>query len=200
MAKTEQTDTELFNLYIAGDEDAFREIVTRYKDMLYGFLRRFLNQQDIVEEVFQETFLQLYKSRDSFDSSRSLRPWLFTIAANKARDTLRKQQRSNTISLGTISEPSDLTTDDVLNSLTSYEITPYDEAAKTESAEKVREIIEKMPVNLKEILLLAYFEQFSYKQMAQILSIPIGTVKSRLHTAIVHFTRKWKSLSDDGNM
>ena len=200
MAKTEQTDTELFNLYIAGDKDAFREIVTRYKDMLYGFLRRFLNQQDIVEEVFQETFLQLYKSRESFDSNRSLRPWLFTIAANKARDTLRKQQRNNTISLGTIGEPSDLTTDDVLNSLTSYEITPYDEVTKTETAEKVRGIIEDMPSNLKEILLLAYFEQFSYKQMAQILSIPIGTVKSRLHTAIVHFTRKWKSVSDDGNV
>ena len=200
MAKTEQTDTELFNLYIAGDKDAFREIVNRYKDMLYGFLRRFLNQQEIVEEVFQETFLQLYKSRESFDSDRSLRPWLFTIAANKARDTLRKQQRNNTISLGTISEPSDLTTDDVLNSLTSYEITPYDEATKAETAEKVRGIIEDMPTNLKEILLLAYFEQFSYKQMAQILSIPIGTVKSRLHTAIVHFTRKWKSVSDDGNI
>lgn len=200
MAKTEQTDTELFNLYIAGDKDAFREIVNRYKDMLYGFLRRFLNQQEIVEEVFQETFLQLYKSRESFDSDRSLRPWLFTIAANKARDTLRKQQRNNTISLGTISEPSDLTTDDVLNSLTSYEITPYDEATKAETAEKVRGIIENMPTNLKEILLLAYFEQFSYKQMAQILSIPIGTVKSRLHTAIVHFTRKWKSVSDDGNI
>lgn len=200
MAKTEQTDTELFNLYIAGDEDAFREIVTRYKDMLYGFLRRFLNQQDIVEEVFQETFLQLYKSRESFDSDRSLRPWLFTIAANKARDTLRKQQRSNTISLSAISEPFDLTTDDVLNSLMSYEITPYDEATKAETAEKVRGIIDDMPTNLKEILLLAYFEQFSYKQMAQILSIPIGTVKSRLHTAVVHFTRKWKSVSDDGNI
>ena len=200
MAKTEQTDTELFNLYIAGDKNAFREIVNRYKDMLYGFLRRFLNRQEIVEEVFQETFLQLYKSRESFDSDRSLRPWLFTIAANKARDTLRKQQRNNTISLSTISEPSDLTTDDVLNSLTSYEITPYDEATKAETAENVRIIIEDMPANLKEILLLAYFEQFSYKQMAQILSIPIGTVKSRLHTAVVHFTRKWKSLSDDGNV
>ncbi len=195
-----QTDAELFSSYMAGDKDAFREIVDRYKDRLYVFLRRFLNRQDLVEEVFQETFLQLYKSRESFDTSKSLRPWLFTIAANKARDMLRKQQRGGTISLSAIADPADLTVDDVVNSLISYEITPYDEATKAEKANKVREVIANMPANQREILLLAYFEQFSYKQMAEILSIPIGTVKSRLHTAVVHFTRKWKSVSGDGNV
>ena len=199
--ETQKSDAELFNLYVAGDKSAFKEIVNRYKDILYVFLRRFLNQYDLVEEVFQETFLQLYKSKDKFDPEKPLRPWLFTIAANKARDLLRKRQRSGAISLGAIAEPAELTVDDVVNSLVSYEITPYDEAAKTETANKVRAIIADMPANLKEILLLAYFEQFSYKQMAQILSIPIGTVKSRLHTAIVHFTGKWKSVSsNDGNV
>ena len=197
--ESRQSDTELFSDYMAGNKDAFRKIIHRYKDRLYVFLRRFLNRQDLVEEVFQETFLQLYKSRESFDTNKSLRPWLFTIAANKARDMLRKQQRSGTTSFGAIAEPAELTVDDVVNSLISYQITPYDEATKTETADKVREIIENMPDNQKEILLLAYFEQFSYKQMAEMLSIPIGTVKSRLHTAIVHFTRKWKSVSGDGN-
>ena len=191
--KTKKSDTELFNLYVAGDKNAFREIVNRYKDVLYVFLRRFLNQHDLVEEVFQETFLQLYKSKDSFNPEKPLRPWLFTIAANKARDMLRKRQRNSAISLGTIAEPAGLTVDDVVNSLVSYEITPYDEATKTETADKVRAIIADMPANLKEILLLAYFEQFSYKQMAQILSIPIGTVKSRLHTAVGYFAKAWKS-------
>jgi len=190
---------ELLNRYVAGDKEAFREIVKRYKDPLYAFLRRFLNQQQLVEEAFQETFLQLYKSRQTFEKGRPLRPWLFTIAANKARDVLRKQQRQETVSIGTMAESSDLSIDDVVNSLKAYEITPYDEAEKAEQAEKVRKIIFGMPANLREILLLAYFEQFSYKQMADILSIPIGTVKSRLHTAIVFFTKKWKSTSDNGN-
>jgi len=99
--------------------------------------------------------------------------------------------------MGDVSEGS---IDDVFNSLTSYEITPYDEAEKAEQAEKVRKIISQMPENLREILILAYFEQFSYKQMADILSIPIGTVKSRLHTAIVYFTKKWKSSTSDENV
>jgi RNA polymerase sigma-70 factor, ECF subfamily len=188
------TDAELLTRYIAGDEAAFREIVERYKNALYAFLRRFLNRQDLVEDAFQETFLQLYSSRESFDASRPLRPWLFTIAANKARDALRKQQREATTSIGTMSEPEEVSIDDVLNTLASYDITPVDELNKTETAAKVREVIANMPENLREILILAYFDQFSYKHMADMLGIPIGTVKSRLHTAIVYFTKKWKSI------
>ncbi len=197
--KNKANEQELLHRYVAGDKEAFREIVTRYKDTLYAFLRRFLNQQQFVEEAFQETFLQLYRSRHSFEVDKPLRPWLFTIAANKARDILRKQQREDTISIGTMTDATESSIDDVVNSLKSYEITPYDEAEKAERAEKVRKIIFQMPQNLREILILAYFEQFSYKQMADILSIPIGTVKSRLHTAIVFFTKTWKSNNDSGN-
>ncbi|MDD5134806.1 MAG: sigma-70 family RNA polymerase sigma factor [Phycisphaerae bacterium] len=193
-------EQELLHRYVAGDRDAFKEIVTRYKNQLYAFLRRFLNNQHLIEEVFQDTFLQLYQSRKTFEKDRPLRPWLFTIAANKARDALRKQQRHETVSIAAMAEPSDLSVDDVLNSIKSYETTPYDEAEKAERQERVRQIVFEMPENLREILILAYFEQFSYKQMADILSIPIGTVKSRLHTAIVFFTKKWKSMSGDGNI
>jgi RNA polymerase sigma-70 factor (ECF subfamily) len=188
------SDAQLLTRYIAGDETAFREIVERYKNPLYAFLRRFLNRQDIVEDAFQETFLQLYASRDSFDPTRPLRPWLFTIAANKARDALRKQQREATTSIGTMSEPEEVSIDDVLNTLASYDVTPLDELNQAETTAKVREIIANMPDNLREILILAYFDQFSYKHMADMLGIPIGTVKSRLHTAVVFFTKKWKSV------
>jgi RNA polymerase sigma-70 factor (ECF subfamily) len=86
------TDAELLAQFAEGDEAAFRELVNRYKNGLYAFLKQFLNHQDMVEDAFQETFLQLFTSRDSFDTSRPLRPWLFTIAANKAKDALRKRQ------------------------------------------------------------------------------------------------------------
>ena len=186
------TDSQLLQRYKEGDEDAFREIVTRYKNPLYAFLRRFLNRQDLVEDVFQETFLQLYSSKDKFDISRPLHPWLFTIAANKAKDALRKMQRESAMGMGAIADAGGVSVDDVVNLLTSYQTTPLDEASGSETAQRVREIIAKMPENLRGILILAYFEQFSYKQMAEILSIPIGTVKSRLHTAVVHFMKKWK--------
>ncbi len=187
------TDAELLKRYREGDETAFREIVERYKNSLYSFLRRFLNRQDLVEDVFQETFLQLFASRDSFDTSRPLRPWLFTIAANKAKDALRKMQRHSSMSIGAIADSGDVSVDDVINILTSYKTTPADEVTMEETARRVREIVADMPENLRGILILAYFEQFSYKHMAEILSIPIGTVKSRLHTAVMHFTKKWNA-------
>jgi RNA polymerase sigma-70 factor (ECF subfamily) len=191
--KDKPSDAELLERYAAGDEQAFAEIIARYKDGLYAFLRRFLNHQDIIEDVFQETFLQLFSSRDSFDTSRALRPWLFTIAINKARDALRKQQRTAATSLGTLSEPAEMSISDAVNTLTSFDTTPYDDVEKEETAERVRHVISTLPENLREILMLGYFEQFSYKQMADILGIPIGTVKSRLHTAVVQFTRKWQA-------
>ncbi len=192
------SDSELLERYRKGEEAAFREIVSRYKNSLYSFLRRFISQQDVVEDVFQETFLQLYSSRDSFDLDRPLRPWLFTIAANKAKDALRKIQRQATMSMGTMADAGDVSMDEVVNILTSYETTPEDEVSRDETSVRVRQIIAEMPDNLREILLLAYFEQFSYKHMAEILSIPIGTVKSRLHTAVAHFMKKWKA-ADRGN-
>jgi RNA polymerase sigma-70 factor (ECF subfamily) len=188
-----QTDAELFALYAAGEETAFREIVSRYKNSLYAFLRHFLNQQDLIEDVFQETFLQLFTSRDSFDTERPLRPWLFTIAANKAKDALRKQQRTATATIGTLADSQEMSFDDVLDTLTSDDTMPYEELEDGEIASQVRQVIADMPESLREILILAYFNKFSYKQMAQILSIPIGTVKSRLHTAVGRFTKDWKT-------
>ena len=195
MAKdlTKLTDGELLTLYIEGEEAAFREIVNRYRNGLYAFLRMFLNRRELVEDVFQETFLQLFNSRESFDTSRPLRPWLFTIAANKAKDALRKWQRKNAIPIGTMTDSEDMSFDDMLNSVTSDSTKPYEQLQKDETALRVRRIISDMPENLREILVFAYFNRFSYKQMAEILSIPIGTVKSRLHTAVSRFSKEWKT-------
>jgi RNA polymerase sigma-70 factor (ECF subfamily) len=137
--------------------------------------------------------MQLFNSRESFDKSRPLRPWLFTIAANKAKDALRKRLRKNAITIGTMAVSEDLSFDDMLNTFTSDSTMPYEQLQKSETAMRVRKVIADMPENLKEILILAYFNRFSYKQMAQLLGIPIGTVKSRLHTAVGRFATEWKA-------
>ncbi len=194
ISQRKPTDAELLASYAAGDETAFRIIVSRYKNGLYTFLKRFLNNSELIEDVFQETFLQLFTSIDSYDTSKPLGPWLFTIAANKAKDALRKQHRTAAISIGTMADQEESSFDEMLNTLTSDETIPYTDIEKNETASQVREVIDNMPENLKEILILAYFNKNSYKQMAQILSIPIGTVKSRLHTAVARFAKDWKAL------
>jgi RNA polymerase sigma-70 factor (ECF subfamily) len=84
-----------------------------------------------------------------------------------------------------MTDSENLSFDDMLNTITSDPTMPYEELQKNETALRVDQVISSMPDNLREILLLSYFKIFSYKQMAEILSIPIGTVKSRLHTAVV---------------
>jgi RNA polymerase sigma-70 factor, ECF subfamily len=189
------SDAELLARFGEGDEDAFREIVNRYKNGLYAFLKQFLNRHDLVEDVFQETFLQLYASHKTFDVTRPLRPWLFTIAANKAKDALRKSQRTTAISIGTLASSDEMSFEDVLSSLSRDEELPTEELERQETASRVNEVITQMPESLREILILAYFNKFSYKQMADVLSIPIGTVKSRLHTAVGRFAKEWKALT-----
>jgi RNA polymerase sigma-70 factor (ECF subfamily) len=185
-------DKELLTRYVAGEEAAFQELVGQYKDSVYGFLRRFLNRSDLIEDVFQETFMQLYVSRDTFDISRPLRPWLFTIAANKAKDALRRMQRSESAYLGNLFGGEDCSMDDALNALEHDASMPYDDLIRNETAAAVKRVISKMPEKLREIILLAYFHKFSYAEIARILEIPVGTVKSRLHTAVSRFAEDWE--------
>jgi RNA polymerase sigma-70 factor (ECF subfamily) len=103
-----------------------------------------------------------------------------------------KWNSSSAVPIGSMTDSEDLSFDDMLNTITSDPIMSYEELEKNETALNVGQIIASMPDNLREILLLSYFQRFSYKQMAEILSIPIGTVKSRLHTAVGRFAKDWK--------
>jgi RNA polymerase sigma-70 factor (ECF subfamily) len=186
-------DTELVRQYAAGDAGAFQEIVRRYKDGVYAFLHRFLGRADLVEDVFQETFLQAYVSRETFDVSKPLRPWLFTIAANKARDALRRRQRVDATNLGSLFDDEEHSIDDVLNTLDHDDVQPYDGLIREETATEVRQVIARMPAKLREVLLLAYFQKLPYAELAGILGVPVGTVKSRLHTAVGRFAEEWNA-------
>ena len=160
---------------------------------VYAFLSRFLNRSELVDDVLQETFIQLYVSRDTFDLSRPLRPWLFTIAANKAKDALRRRQRIDATNLGSMFDSDEHSIDDVLNTLDSDTHVPHDDLIKEETAGAVRRVIARMPAKLSQILILAYFHKFSYAEIARILGIPVGTVKSRLHTAVGRFAEDWNA-------
>ena len=89
----ELSDEELFAAYRRGDRAGFQKLLERYQRELFHFLVRFLGDRSTAEDIFQETFLQVHQSASQFDPQRRFRPWLFTIAANKARDLIRSQAR-----------------------------------------------------------------------------------------------------------
>jgi RNA polymerase sigma-70 factor, ECF subfamily len=190
---SERTDEQLLSAYRQGDRNSFAELVSRYQRELYHFLVRFLGDRAAAEDVFQESFLQVHQSADQFDPDKRFRPWLFTIAANKARDLLRSQARRPTNPLQASINPGDDDSGEFIDLMQATESFPGEPMEKQELQEAVKKTVMAMPEHLREILLLSYFHQFPYKQISDILQIPLGTVKSRLHAAVAHFADRWRS-------
>jgi RNA polymerase sigma-70 factor, ECF subfamily len=193
----ERSDEKLMADYHLGDRQSFAELVGRYERELYHFLVRFLGDRAAAEDVFQETFLQIHQSAEQFDPQRRFRPWLFTIAANKARDLIRSQARRPTSPLQANINSGDDESGEFIDLMRSVEGFPEEPLERRELQEAVQKTVMGMPDHLREILLLSYFHQFPYKQISDILDIPLGTVKSRLHAAVAHFADRWKSLNQN---
>lgn len=188
----EQTDEELVRRYRAGNIEAFESLVARYRIELFHFLSRFTGNRTTADDLFQETFLQVHLSAGDFDTERRFRPWLFTIAANKARDHLRRSNRRQASSLSAPVDASSGEGGEFVDLMQADLETPPEEAQRHEVQLMVRQTVGLMPEHLREILLLAYFHQFAYKEVAEMLGIPLGTVKSRLHAAVATFAELWK--------
>jgi len=191
-----KTDEEVFLAFRADDASAYRELIERYHDDLLRFLTRMVGDRAAAEDIFQETFLQVHISASTFDTSRRFRPWLFTIAANKARDMLRKKNRRKTVELSAPirkSEPGSSFID-----LLEVDVPAPDEAMDTaERDEMVQRALNQLGPALREVLLLAYFQRLSYAQIAEDIGIPLGTVKSRMHSAVAAFARSWQVVSKE---
>jgi RNA polymerase sigma-70 factor (ECF subfamily) len=192
----ERTDEQLLDDYRHGDKTAFTKLVSRYQRELYHFLVRFLGNRAAAEDVFQETFLQVHQSAEQFDTARRFRPWLFTISANKARDLIRSQARRPTNPLQATISPGDNESGEFIDLMQSAAEQPSEPMERQELQQLVHNTVSGMPEHLREILLLSYFHQFPYKQISEILDIPLGTVKSRLHAAVAHFADRWRSTNE----
>ena len=199
-ASNDYTDEQLLSDYRKGDRSAFATLVGRYQRELYHFLVRFLGNRASAEDVFQETFLQVHQSAEQFDLQRRFRPWLFTIAANKARDLIRSQARRPTNPLQASINSSDDESGEFIDLMRSAVDLPDAPLDKAELQQLVQSTVQTMPEHLREILLLSYFHQFPYKQISDILDIPLGTVKSRLHSAVAFFADQWRAANKDGSL
>lgn len=191
-----RTDEQLLQDYREGDLAAFRTLIARHHDDLMRFLIRLMGDRQAAEDVFQEAFLQVHISADTFDPARRFKPWLFTIAANKGRDMLRRKNRRQEVDLSAPIGRDEDEGGQAFVDLMEINVPPPE--AFLDAAERdvlVQRAVDALPLPLKEILLLAYFQRLSYSQIADELQIPLGTVKSRLHAAVAAFAKQWHALS-----
>jgi len=184
-----KSDEELLAEHLAGTPEAFDVLVARYAEELYPFFQRFVGNAAAADDLVQETLLQVHLAANTFDPERAFKPWLYTIAANKGRDFMRARGRRPVQSLD--SPGADQEAPSLATQLEAESGAAGEDFDAEERRQAVRTLIAKMPELQRLILVLGYYQRLPYSEIAEILGIPVGTVKSRLHAAVGQFAKMW---------
>jgi RNA polymerase sigma-70 factor (ECF subfamily) len=164
-------DRELVDRCLAGEADAFHGLVDRHRDALYRLVYRFLGNHHDALEISQDAFARAWEKLTTFDRSRSFRVWLMSVAANLARDLLRKRGRRGLVH-----------SDDLLRGAAGGG-SPERAATEREEHERLREAVDRLPDEKRLVVVLRYFEGLSLAEMEEIVGDPRNTLKVRLHRA-----------------
>lgn len=187
------TDEELLLEYrVTGRPAVFEALVKRYERELYNYLRRFLNNQVLAEDAFQATFMQVHLKCSLYDDSRKVRPWLYTVATNQAIDIQRRNRRHKLVSLD---RPNRIQHDELgslVDVLSGNEGEPISDLETGERKEWIRKAVAALPDQLQSAVKLVYFRGMKYREAADELEVPVGTVKSRLHSAVKRLGQAWE--------
>jgi RNA polymerase sigma-70 factor (ECF subfamily) len=187
------TDEELLLEYrMTGGSACFETLVKRYERELYNYLRRFLNNQVLAEDAFQATFMQVHLKCHLFDDQRKVRPWLYTVATNQAIDIQRRNRRNKLVSLDRPNRVQHNELGTLVDVLSGKEDEPVSGLEQGERKEWIRQAVAALPEQLRSAVKLVYFRGMKYREAADELAVPVGTVKSRLHSAVKRLGKAWE--------
>jgi RNA polymerase sigma-70 factor, ECF subfamily len=190
------SDEDLLGAFRQGRREAFGALVRRYERELYGYLRRYLGDDHLADDVFQNTFLQVFVKGDQYELGRPVKPWLYTIATNQAVDALRRNGRHPAVSLDqTVRETGDGEIRSLVEVLESSAVGPLEQVQGEERRNLVRAGVDQLPDFLRQVVILAYYQGLKYRDIADVLDIPVGTVKSRLHAALKRLNEAWSAVA-----
>ncbi len=175
------SSTELIARVRSGDDEAFRLIFDRYARPVISFIYDMVNQRDLAEELAQETFVRAYKGIQSLRDDTKLSTWLFGIAKNVARESLRQRWRSDSkVEME----------DDGVMQLSDKELLPDDQLINKELNSVIQEALAKLDEDKREVFTLKVFQQRSYEEIAEITGFSIPKLKTDLHRARAEMRRR----------
>ncbi|QEL14514.1 RNA polymerase sigma factor [Limnoglobus roseus] len=188
-------DEKLLERLRTGQRDVLGPLVRRYERELYGYLRRYLGDDELAADVFQNTFVAVFLKIKHYEPGRPARPWLYAIATNQAIDALRRQKRRHERTVDSLNGPEDGpdTARSLFDLLATREVDPAANAEGVELAAQVRQSVDQLPDLLRQAIILAYFQGLKYQEIADALDIPLGTVKSRLNAAMTKLAELWQA-------
>lgn len=171
-----QAENMLIEQCRARDTGAYRVLVERYKKQAYGFAFSYLRNTEDSLIISQDAFVRVWKAIDTFEKGRSFRPWLFGIVRNLALNLIEKKKRLREISLDEAMEESGFDIADTSDD-------PHKVLEKSETREQIWMAIMDIKEEFREVIVLKHFQDLSYREIAETLGIPEGTVMSRLYHA-----------------
>ena len=191
----QMTDEQLLLSYRrTGKNSHFTELEQRYRQPLLCFLRRQIGNESIAEDVLQATFMQLHIKCDQFEEGRKVRPWLYRIAMNQAIDSKRRNRRHENVSLNQSTNSADGQRYELVDMIRGQHPLPEESLQVNEQRQSVRQAVDSLPQSLQTIVSLVFFQGLKYREAAETLSIPVGTLKSRMHSALLQLRSEWPEL------
>jgi len=179
------SDESLMERVQKGETQLLELLIKRYEKPLFAYAFRVMQQRPAAEDAFQETFLRIFRKRDSYRAGAAFRPWLYTICLNTCRDALRARGRRPESEL-----------DKTVLVVADAQPGPETLSAQTILGERIKAAMEALPDKQREVFLLSYYQQLQYPEVAEILEIPVGTVKSRMFHASRFLAEKLKDYRD----
>jgi RNA polymerase sigma-70 factor, ECF subfamily len=181
LSMTEQSDNQLVARYLAGDDDAFDALVSRYVRPIYNFTFRIMKSESDAEDATQETFVKAWKHLKRFNERQSFKTWLYAIAHNAAIDVLRKRKE---VLFAEIS-----TEYDFAETIADEELLPDELAIKAETKGVLDTALAELPVIYREVLLLRYTSDMTFDEIGEVLGRPLHTVKSQHRRGIAQLKK-----------
>jgi len=178
----EVSDAEIIEKVLSGDVNAFEVIVKKYEKMIYNLAMTKTQSKENAQDISQECFLRAYKMLRSYRTDSAFSTWIYRICQNLIFDFYRKNKKIKTVSLS-VSDLNDGESKEKEIVDTNSGSEPSEHVIRTEKIEKIREIINSLPEDLREIVILRDLNNISYEQISEMLDIELGTVKSRLNRA-----------------
>jgi len=176
----------------------FEVLVHRYKNAIVSFLFRFVGDPRTAEDLAQEAFLRVFRKIAEYNSTAKFSTWLYTIASNLAKDEFKRRSRHPAGSLDWESGKGADTTRNVPTAMAADDPGPDEELERGEVREHVAAALKLLKEDDREILVLKDVQGLAYEEIARILDLPMGTVKSRISRARLAFKDAWKRIGSSG--
>ena len=164
---------------ISGDQQAYTELLNRYKDSIYFMLLKIVNNKDDAEDLTIEAFGKAFKNLNQYSPKYAFSTWLFKIASNNCIDFLRKKK---TLTVSFDNSPSDIRIDSNI-SFKASTLDPEEDLIKSQKSDIMRNFVKKLKPRYRNLIELRYFKEYSYEEISKELELPLGTVKAQLFRA-----------------